>query len=1410
MGSRARTALVICSSLLLWNALYYAEAQTNTPSTPCPTGWKLQENYCYQVRGMSDNQAKAWGAGVADCRYVNGKYQAGGNLVSINSAAEQTAVYSLLRSNPNATNVASVYIGLNSRLSKGGYHWSDGSPVAYTHWRKGFQTRKGEECIVMATATGQWTDRECDELTGYICKRPKSGYAVPPPPITPDNGKFCQKDWVHSNGNCYQYNANKVTYAKAVTACRQTPGANLTSVNSIYEQAILLSMLGSGGVDVWIGLDDQAVEGSYQWKDGTPVTYSNWGFGEPNSWHFKADCTDFDSATGFWNDRFCGNTRGYVCKMSPDQATSQTSSVCASGWVSYNGHCYWLESGTDASKKLNYTAAESFCEGNSGYLVHINDKYENAFLAAAFPEHMGSTSYRMWMGINDMGAEGVYKSTDKWPIEFTSWRQGEPNDYRHGEDCTEFYARPTDHLVNGLWNDRTCSANLGYICEKRTATNPTSGPQPTAPATTSCAAGWQQWPNQNWCYKFDIPIRLSWTDARARCRQYGADLISIHSPEELSFVVTQFQQKKYGTIWFGLNDRNIEGGYTWSDGSPVQYTSWNRGEPNNYYGQEDCVQIYNSKKWNDLACGKQLNFGCKINIAKSVATPAATIQPYYNHNCDDGWNSHGPYCYLFEYGAKNEKTWQDAQTHCQSHSANLTSITSLDEEEFIANTILNTINNSAVTNRMWIGLTDNVKEGSYQWIDGSDFPFSYWNSGEPNNWRGDEDCGEIVRGQYWNDNTCTKTQPFICKKPRNGVTVRRPSLPNLPIWGTCPPGWMSLLDDPYCYIANKTVLSWPQAEMFCAGLFPNQSSHLASIVNTRESTFIATKVMPHFGFSGRNKNVWIGLNDRQIEHTYMWTDGLPVLVTSWWRGQPNDYEGTQNCVYMNSDQGRWNDLGCQNKRPFVCKMQKYPGPPPPLVEIECSDTYQSCVAKGCSKTTIVECPSGCDSYTSGIGSSVYGYQVYSADSGICRAAIQSGRTTSSGGNVTVIQLPGRSFYSEATQNGIISSSKDQAPGSFTFDFTDLPFKCQPGWISSGSSCYFFVANNPNSSKPYQNAMADCTKMDSHLVTITDDYENSFILSQLPGIAGNAWIGLSDESGAYIWSDGTPYSYKHWMRNEPNDYGGTENCVEIYPNKGDENGGRWNDEQCQKTRGYICEKIGVNETLPYVPPTSGGLACPKDWTVFGTHCYYVVPDESSSEQKDLPTWSQARDKCMAMNSQADLLSINSLTEFKFVREWIHGIDWRQLWVGLNDQSKTGSYVWSDGSSSASVGYYWDTSQPEKNGKQPCVQINTANGRLVDKKCDETFLAYACKAPRTGSSVSGGLSGGAIAGVIFGVLLGIAAAVAVFFVVRRRLKTGGGSYSLMSGTKFESEGGEGDDGLLPGGEDDDDDDDAPVDP
>ena len=54
------------------------------------------------------------------------------------------------------------------------------------------------------------------------------------------------------------------------------------------------------------------------------------------------------------------------------------------------------------------------------------------------------------------------------------------------------------------------------------------------------------------------------------------------------------------------------GTWRWSDGFEWKFTNWNKGEPNDGGGGEDCVSL-NSKdqKWNDISCTKSLPFICE-------------------------------------------------------------------------------------------------------------------------------------------------------------------------------------------------------------------------------------------------------------------------------------------------------------------------------------------------------------------------------------------------------------------------------------------------------------------------------------------------------------------------------------------------------------------------------------------------------------------------------------------------------------------------------------------------------------------------------------------------------------------------------------------------------------------------------
>ena len=65
-----------------------------------------------------------------------------------------------------------------------------------------------------------------------------------------------------------------------------------------------------------------------------------------------------------------------------------------------------------------------------------------------------------------------------------------------------------------------------------------------------------------------------------------------------------------------------------------------------------------------------------------------------------------------------------------------------------------------------------------------------------------------------------------------------------------------------------------------------------------------------------------------------------------------------------------------------------------------------------------------------------------------------------------------------------------------------------------------------------------------------------------------WIGLNDigTEASYKWSDGSPVAYTNYNYQEPNDWIGVEDCLEMHRWNG-----KWNDLHCSMLRPYICKK-----------------------------------------------------------------------------------------------------------------------------------------------------------------------------------------------------------------------------------------------
>ena len=75
----------------------------------------------------------------------------------------------------------------------------------------------------------------------------------------------------------------------------------------------------------------------------------------------------------------------------------------------------------------------------------------------------------------------------------------------------------------------------------------------------------------------------------------------------------------------------------------------------------------------------------------------------------------------------------------------------------------------------WFGLDDLHLENTFVWNDGLPVTWSYWASGQPNNWNG-QDCGLLlgVPGtslMEWHDGECDDAINYVCEEGRWIATI---------------------------------------------------------------------------------------------------------------------------------------------------------------------------------------------------------------------------------------------------------------------------------------------------------------------------------------------------------------------------------------------------------------------------------------------------------------------------------------------------------------------------------------------------------------------------------------------------------------------------------------------------------------
>ncbi|XP_046897335.1 putative C-type lectin domain family 20 member A [Hypomesus transpacificus] len=216
-------------------------------------------------------------------------------------------------------------------------------------------------------------------------------------------------------------------------------------------------------------------------------------------------------------------------------------------------------------------------------------------------------------------------------------------------------------------------------------------------------------------------------------------------------------------------------------------------------------------------------------------------------------------------------SWNDAQQYCRSHHTDLAFIHTKEEA--------NNVSALGNGNLVWIGIhRDTQNHTLWYWSGRRTSTFTDWESGQPNDREGNEDCGSAKTGGGWYDLPCDKKINFVCYQETPKVVLVK---------------------------ENKT---WEEALEYCR----DQDSDLPSLLSEAEQSS-AKKTTSE----AQTSQVWTGL--RFLAGQWLWVNGDGLEFQDWPAGEmpfcPARY---LHCGTLDKEEEHWGTRDCKEKLNFLC------------------------------------------------------------------------------------------------------------------------------------------------------------------------------------------------------------------------------------------------------------------------------------------------------------------------------------------------------------------------------------------------------------------------------------------------------------------------------------------------------------
>lgn len=222
---------------------------------------------------------------------------------------------------------------------------------------------------------------------------------------------------------------------------------------------------------------------------------------------------------------------------------------------------------------VSWSEARDACRISGGHLATIHSEAESARVQSLLGGVLGA-----WLGGTNL--DGEWRWITGEPFDYTNWDPGEPNNATGDEHYLQIWSPDYDPAKAGTWNDNALVSRHvdGYICEYE--------------------------------YRVFYSLSITWEAADLACRVTGGHLATLTSGAENALVTGMLRGF---SAWIGgYKDRggfwDLGGTWRWVTGEPFDcetcYTNWYPGEPNNYGGRENFLEIggglsYPESFWND-------------------------------------------------------------------------------------------------------------------------------------------------------------------------------------------------------------------------------------------------------------------------------------------------------------------------------------------------------------------------------------------------------------------------------------------------------------------------------------------------------------------------------------------------------------------------------------------------------------------------------------------------------------------------------------------------------------------------------------------------------------------------------------------------------------------------------------------